>query len=163
MTFTFSEAPTGFTEADLEVIGGVISDLTATIDPLVWTAQFTGTDGFTGTGSVTVVSNSYTDASLNLGSSGTDSVTIDRTNPTVAVTIDEPSLSDGTASSLVTFTFSEAPVGFTEADLDVVGGTITGLAATVDPLVWTAQFTATDGFTGTGSVAVVSIATRMRR
>ena len=50
----------------------------------------------------------------------------------------------------MTFTFSEAPVGFTEADLDVVGGTITGLAATVDPLVWTVQFTATDGFTGTG-------------
>ena len=36
--------------------------LAATVDPLVWTAQFTATDGFTGTGSVTVVSDSYTDA-----------------------------------------------------------------------------------------------------
>ncbi|MBU8874085.1 DUF4347 domain-containing protein [Reyranella sp. MMS21-HV4-11] len=156
VTFTFSEAPVGFTDADLDVVGGTISDLVATVDPLVWTAQFTATDGFAGTGSVTVVSDSYTDAALNLGGSGSDSVTVDRTNPTVTVAIAEASLSDGTASSLVTFTFSEAPVGFTDADLDVVGGTITDLVATVDPLVWTAQFTATDGFTGTGSVTVVS-------
>ncbi len=60
----------------------------------MWTAQFSATDGFTGTGSVTVVSGSYTDAALNLGGSGTDSVTIDRTNPTVTVTIAEASLSD---------------------------------------------------------------------
>jgi len=156
VTFTFSEAPTGFTDADLDVVGGTITDLVATVDPLVWTAQFTATDGFTGTGSVTVVSDSYTDTALNLGGSGSDSVTIDRTNPTVTVAVAEASLNDGTTSSLVTFTFSEAPVGFTDADLDVVGGTVTGLAATVDPLVWTAQFTATDGFTGTGSVTVVS-------
>ena len=44
--------------------------LAATVDPLVWTAQFTATDGFTGTGSVAVVSDSYTDAALNLGGSG---------------------------------------------------------------------------------------------
>jgi Ca2+-binding RTX toxin-like protein len=156
VTFTFSEEPTGFSDADLDVVGGTVTGLAATGDPLVWTAQFTATDGFTGTGSVTVVSDSYTDAALNLGGSGTDSVTIDRTNPTVAVAIAEPALSDGTASSLVTFTFSEEPVGFSDADLDVIGGTVTGLAATGDPLVWTAQFTATDGFTGTGSVAVVS-------
>ena len=136
-------------------MGGTISDLVATVDPLVWTAQFTATDGFTGTGSVTVISDSYTDAALNLGSSASDSVTIDRTNPTVTVVIADGSLSDTDSSSLVTFTFSEAPVGFTDADLDVVGGTISDLVATVDPLVWTAQFTATDGFTGTGSVTVV--------
>ncbi len=108
MTFTFSEAPTGFTEADLDVVGGVISDLTATVDPLVWTAQFTAADGFTGTGSVAVVSDSYTDASLNLGGSGSDTVTIDRTNPTVTVAIAESHIERRhVASSLVTFTFSE--------------------------------------------------------
>ncbi len=155
VTFTFREAPVGFTEADLDVVGGTISGLAATGDPLVWTAEFTATDA-SRVRLVTVASDSYTDAALNVGSSGTDSITIDRTNPTVTVAIAEASLSDGTASSLVTFSFSEAPVGFSEADLDVVGGTITGLSATGDPLVWTAEFTATDGFTGTGSVAVVS-------
>ncbi len=113
MTFTFSEAPTGFSEADLDVVGGTITGLAVTVDPLVWTAQFTATDGFAGAGSVAVISDSYTDAALNLGGSGTDSVTIDRTNPTVMVTIAESALTDGTANSLVTFTFSEAPTDFT--------------------------------------------------
>ena len=72
------------------MVGGAISDLVATVDPLVWTAQFTATDGFTGTGSVTCRgSDSYTDEALNLGGSGSDSVTIDRTNPTVTVAIAE--------------------------------------------------------------------------
>ena len=88
-----------------------MSGLMATGDPLVWTAQFAAPDGFTGTGSVTVVSDSYTDAALNLGGAGSDSVTIDRTNPTVTVVIADGSLSDTDSSSLVTFTFSEAPVG----------------------------------------------------
>ena len=38
-------------------------------------------------------------AALNLGGSGSDSVTIDRTNPTVTVAITESALSDGTTSS----------------------------------------------------------------
>ena len=79
-------------------------------------------------------------------------MTIDRLNPTVAVNIVDGSLNDGDTSSQVTFTFSEAPVGFTAADITAVGGTVTGLTATADPLVYTATFTATDGFSGTGSV-----------
>ncbi len=62
MTFTFSEVPTGFSEADLDVVGGTVTGLACDGGSLVWTAQFTATDGFTGTGSVTVVSDSYTDA-----------------------------------------------------------------------------------------------------
>ncbi len=140
VTFTFSEAPTDFSVDDLDVEGGTITGLAPTGNPLVWTAQFTADDGFSGTGSVTVVSDSYTDAALNLGGSGSDSVTIDRSNPTVTVAIADGSLSDSDASSQVTFTFSEAPTDFSVDDLDVEGGTITGLAPTGNPLVWTAQF-----------------------
>ena len=42
-------------------------------------------------------------------------------NPTVTVDIVDPSLSDSDNSSVVTFTFSEAPVDFTAADITVVG------------------------------------------
>ena len=77
-------------------------------------------------------------------------VTIDRSNPTVAVNIVDASLSDSDVSSVVTFTFSEAPVGFTASDISAVGGTVTGLAQDLvgDPSgkTWTAAFTATDGF-----------------
>ena len=93
---------------------------------------------------------------LNLGGSGSlTAVTIDRTNPTVTVN-DRRWVSQryGTANSLVTFTFSEAPTLASRTPISTWWvALITGLAATVDPLVWTAQFTATDGFTGTGSVS----------
>ncbi|MHC2273866.1 hypothetical protein ACVME8_000477 [Bradyrhizobium diazoefficiens] len=156
VTFTFSEAPVGFTAADITATHGTVTGLAATADPLVYTATFTADDGFTGTGSVSVTAASYTDAALNLGGAGTDSVTIDTDNPTVTVDIVDGALSDGDNSSVVTFTFSEAPVGFTAADITATHGTVTGLAATADPLVYTATFTADDGFTGTGSVSVTA-------
>ncbi|MCC6778660.1 MAG: hypothetical protein IT537_18865 [Hyphomicrobiales bacterium] len=155
VTFTFSEAPgASFGLGDISVVGGSLSGLTATANPLVFTATFTATDGFSGTGSVAVNNGSYSDAAGNIGSAGADTVAIDRGNPTVSVNIVDTLLSDGDTSSQVTFTFSEAPVGFTAADIAAIGGTISGLTATADPLVYTATFTATDNISGTGLVGV---------
>ena len=156
VTFTFSEAPLGFTLGDVTAVGGTVSSLTATADPLVYTATFTADDGFAGTGSVSLASGSYTDAALNAGGSGSDTVGIDRENPTVVVDIVDGTLSDGDVGSEVTFTFSEVPVGFAAGDIAIVGGTLSGLTATSDPLVYTATFTADDGFSGTGSVSLAA-------
>ena len=156
VTFTFSEAPVDFTAADITAVGGTVTGLIVTADPLVYTATFTATDGFSGTGSVSVTAGSYTDATGNPGTGGSDNVPIDTLNPTVTVDIVDPTLSDSDNSSVVTFTFSEAPVDFTAADITAVGGTVTGLIVTADPLVYTATFTATDGFSGTGSVSVTA-------
>ena len=43
VTFTFSEAPVGFTASDLTAANGIVSALTATANPLVFTATFTAT------------------------------------------------------------------------------------------------------------------------
>src|SRR4029077_15827641 len=109
VTFTFSEAPgASFTNADLTVVGGTLSTVTVDAsDPTIYTATFTATDGFSGTGSVTGNADSHPAANGNLGGTGTDSVSIDRLNPTVSVDIADTSLNDGDPSSLVTFTFSE--------------------------------------------------------
>ena len=128
MTFTFSEAPVDFTAADITAVGGTVERADrSTADPLVYTATFTATDGFSGTGSVSVTAGSYTDATGNPGTGGSDNVPIDTLNPTVTVDIVDPTLSDSDNSSVVTFTFSEAPVDFTAADITAVGGTVTGL------------------------------------
>ncbi|NMG77712.1 Ig-like domain-containing protein, partial [Aromatoleum diolicum] len=156
VTFTFSEAPVGFTAGDIVAVGGTVTNLQATADPLVFTATFTATDGFSGTASVSVANDLYTDATGNLGSGGSDTVAVDRSNPTLTVNIVDPALNDGDTSSQVTFTFSEVPVGFTAGDIVAVGGTVTNLQATADPLVYTATFTATDGFSGTASVSVAN-------
>ena len=88
---------------------------------MTYTATFTADDGFTGTGSVSVAAGSYTDAAGNPGGAGSDTVAIDTQNPTVAVDIVDGALSDGDNSSVVTFTFSEAPAGFTPSDIAADG------------------------------------------
>ncbi|MEQ1838040.1 MAG: Ig-like domain-containing protein [Candidatus Nitrotoga sp.] len=264
VTFTFSEVPTNFTVADITSVGGLITSFTSTTNSLVYTATFTATDAFSGTGSVTV-GTAWQDAAGNTGVGGSDTVAIGTVNPTVAnvtandlvitdsnvgtgtfniaVTFSEamntattPTLSFGTNvsstltltggvwstgntiytatynvtdanlltngvtvdvtgaqdangnaqqdytalaefsidtlnptvtvnivdvslnntnnSSLVTFTFSEVPTNFTVADITSVGGLITSFTPTNNSLVYTATFTATDSFSGTGSVTV---------
>ena len=153
VTFTFSEAPVDFDAADITAVGGTVSGLTVTANPLVYTATFTATDGFSGTGSVTV-GTAWQDAAGNAGVGGSDTVAIDTLNPTVAVNIVDGSLSDGDNSSEVTFTFSEAPINF-DADRHLGGRRHDQRAqVTANPLVYTATFTATDGFSNTGSVTV---------
>src|SRR5204862_110346 len=78
---------------------------------------------------------------------------IDTKNPTVAVNVVDASLSDGDDSSVVTFNFSEAPVGFTAADITATHGTISDFAM-VDATHYTATFTADDGFEGSATVSV---------
>jgi|GEM_PF-3555034 len=70
VTFTFSEAPSGFDTSDISVAGGTLTNLTQnSSDPKVWTATFTqsGTDA----PSISVANDSYTDLAGNKGSGAT--------------------------------------------------------------------------------------------
>src|SRR4051812_37975770 len=93
------------------------------VDATHSTATVTAVDGFTGTGTVSLAAGSYTDAALNLGGAGSDSVTIDTENPTVVVKIGRGARRESDSNSLVTFAFSEAPgASFTAADIVVSAG-----------------------------------------
>jgi hypothetical protein len=74
ISFAFSEVPTGFAAADITTTGGTITGLAVSTDPKVYTATFTPTGGSTGTASITVAANSYTDAAGNNGGAGTTPV-----------------------------------------------------------------------------------------
>jgi len=86
VTFTFSQAPVGFDLGDISATGGVVTNLVATADPLVFTATFTANAGFEGTGSVTVAAGSYTNAAGNAGTAGADNVGIDTAAPVPTIT-----------------------------------------------------------------------------
>src|SRR5439155_1341712 len=162
LTFPFSEAPgSSFTESDIQVTAGLAltAGSLAMIDATHYTATVTATDGFTGTGTVSLAAGSYTDASGNAGGAGSDSVPIDTANPTAFVYIVDTSRSDIDNSSQATFALSHAPVScFTELDIQVTAG----LAPTPGPPAFTAPrpsdltVTATDGFTGTGTVSLAA-------
>ena len=72
-------------------------------------------------GSVSVAG-SYTDIAGNAAAAGSDTVTIDRINPTVTVNIVDTLLNDADTSSLVTFTFSEATTNFAIGDIVASAG-----------------------------------------
>ncbi|VCY88260.1 hypothetical protein BANRA_01744 [Acinetobacter baumannii] len=154
ITFTFSEAVTGFDVSDIAVVGGTLGALTTT-DNITWTAVFTP-DG-TGTApSISVADNTYTDLAGNLGTGdvldGTDGFVVDIVPPTLAITTDDLALAAGESAN-ITFTFSEAVTGFDVSDITVVGGTLTGLTTT-DNITWTAVFTPD----GTGTAPSIAVA-----
>ncbi|NUG51611.1 type I secretion C-terminal target domain-containing protein [Acinetobacter lactucae] len=88
ISFTFSEAVTGFDASDIAVVGGSLTGLTTT-DNITWTAVFTP-DG-TGTApSISVADSTYTDLAGNLGTGdvldGTDGFIVDLVAPVVGFT-----------------------------------------------------------------------------
>ncbi|MEJ6018158.1 retention module-containing protein [Aeromonas caviae] len=100
VTFTFSEKVTGFELGDLTVVGGTVTGLTTSDGGKTWTATFTPDANFTGTASVTVKENSYTDLAGNKGTGGSDSAATDTEAtgaPTVVITEDVNN--DGTISN----------------------------------------------------------------
>ncbi|MGV0820932.1 Ig-like domain-containing protein [Martelella sp. AMO21009] len=84
VTFTFSEAVTGFDASDVSVGNGTLSNLTK-VNDTTWTA--TVTPNATGDVTVAVGDGSYTDLAGNPGTPGSDSEAFDRTAPTVGVEI----------------------------------------------------------------------------
>jgi serralysin len=72
--------PVGFTEADIHVSSGLTLVAGSLVqdagNPLLWTATVNATDNFSGTGTVTVNTGDYTDASGNAGTGGSDTVSI---------------------------------------------------------------------------------------
>lgn len=157
ITFTFSEAPVGFSATDVVATEGTLSGLSVTADAKVYTATFTPTPNLaSGNASITVAAGSYTDAAGNAGGSGAaPAIAIDTLAPTVTVTRDADALKIGETAT-ITFSFSEVPSGFDAADITAVGGAVSNLTVTGNPAVYTATFTPTAGFEGNASLSVAA-------
>jgi uncharacterized repeat protein (TIGR02059 family) len=162
-TVVFSEAVTGFTDADVAVTG------TAGLGGITKTVTGSGTtynvevSGVTGNGTVTasVAASGAQDAAGNTSAASTstdNTVTLDTTAPTV--TINQASgQADATNNGTINYTvvFSEAVIGFTDADVAVTGTaglggitkTVTGSGTTYNVEV--------SGVTGNGTV-IASVA-----
>ncbi|RMW09198.1 Flagellar hook-length control protein fliK, partial [Pseudomonas amygdali pv. tabaci] len=142
VTITFSEAVSGFTNADLTVVNGTLSTVT-TSNNIVWTATFTPTNNITDSTNVITLDNTgVTDAAGNTGSGTTTSnnYAIDTQRPTANILVADASLTAG-ETSLVTITFSEAVSGFTNADLTVPNGTLSTVTSSDGGITWTATYT----------------------
>nr|WP_321241355.1 Ig-like domain-containing protein [uncultured Tolumonas sp.] len=145
VTITFSEAVTGFTNADLTVANGTLSAVSSSDGGITWTATLTPTASTTdATNLITLDNTGVTDAAGNAGSGSTDSnnYAIDTARPTASIVVADNALSVG-ETSLVTITFSEAVTSFTNADLTVANGTLSAVSSSDGGITWTATLTPT--------------------
>src|SRR5262249_53521021 len=161
ITFTFSEAVTGFDNNDVSVTNGQLSLITK-VDDTHYTAVFTPTGGAdTQTATIQVVASGSgtTSGTDTLGNPGLARHTLSTTEaskgPTVPVTGTPPPYT-ALFPSTITFTFSEAVTGFDNADVSVTGGTLSTITQ-VDATTYTAVFTPAAGVdTQTATVQVVA-------
>jgi Domain of unknown function (DUF4347)/Bacterial Ig-like domain len=155
VTITFSEAVTGFTNADLTIANGTLTAVSSSDGGVTWTATFTPTSAITDATNLITLDNSGVQGSQsgNVGSGTTDSnnYAIDTQRPTATVVVADSALGVG-QTSLVTITFSEAVSGFTNADLTIANGTLTAVSSSDGGVTWTATFTPTAGITDTTNV-----------
>ena len=158
VTFTFNEAVTGFTNADLTIVNGTLTAVTSANAGLTWTATFTPTAALTDPTNVITLNNTLVnDLAGNAGAGTTSSpnYAIDNVSPTVTITMTDAALKAG-ETSLVTFTFSEAVTGFTNADLTIASGTLTAVASVNGGVTWTATFTPTANLSDTTNVITLN-------
>ncbi|KOF01330.1 hypothetical protein OB69_18170, partial [Roseivirga seohaensis subsp. aquiponti] len=74
VTITFSEAVTGFANADLTIANGTLSAVSSADGGITWTATFTPTAGVTdATNVITLDNTGVSDAAGNAGTGTTDS------------------------------------------------------------------------------------------
>ncbi|RMP79917.1 BNR repeat-containing glycosyl hydrolase [Pseudomonas syringae pv. actinidiae] len=143
VTITFSEAVSGFTNADLSIANGTLSAVTSSDGGITWTATLTPTSGISSaSNSVTLNNGGVTDLAGNAGSGLTlsNNYAIDQTRPTASIVLADNALSAG-ETSLVTITFSEAVSGFDNSDLNVPNGTLSTVSSNDGGITWTATFT----------------------
>ncbi|SMQ27780.1 protein of unknown function [Pseudomonas helmanticensis] len=158
VTITFSEAVSGFTNADLTIANGTLTAVSSADGGITWTATFTPSANVTdATNLVTLDNTGVADLAGNAGSGTTDSnnYSIDTQRPTATIVIADPSLSAG-ETSLVTITFSEAVSGFSNADLTVPNGTLTAVNSADGGITWTATFTPTVGVNDTSNIITLA-------
>src|SRR5450830_202726 len=146
VTITFSEAVSGLTAAAFTVAdGSPLSGLSSSDGGITWTGTLTATAGASHTGDViTLNKTAVTDGAGNAGSGTTNSNTyaVDTQRPTATIVFSNPIMGIG-QTSLVTFTFSEAVTGFSNADLTLTNGTLSSVSSSDGGTTWTATFTPT--------------------
>lgn len=143
VTITFSEAVTGFSNADLSVANGTLNGLSSSDGGITWTATLTPrADTTDSTNVITLDLTGVADAGGNPGAGTVDSdgYAVDTTRPTGTVVVADTELRAG-ESARVTITFSEPVVAFTLADLTVQNGTLSTLVSVDGGITWTAQLT----------------------
>lgn len=147
VTFTFSEPVTGFTNADLTIANGVLTEVSSNDGGKTWTATFTPDAGKEDlTNVITLDNTGVRDLLGNAGTGTTNSgnYVVDTVRPTAGIVIDDTNLTAGETTT-VTITFSEQVTGLEIGDFDVQNGSLSNLQPIDGGKTWTATLTPAAG------------------
>ncbi|PWF41124.1 Ig-like domain-containing protein, partial [Massilia glaciei] len=125
------------------VANGTLGAVSSADGGVTWSATFTPTVGIADTSNlITLAKAGVSDGAGNAGSGNASSnnYAIDTARPSAAIAVADNALSAG-ETSLVTFTFSEAVTGFTNADLTIANGTLSAVSSLDGGVTWSATFT----------------------
>ncbi len=146
-TFTFSEPVTDFTLQDITIAGGIPAGALTTVSTSVYTLDITPTAGVTGNVTVDVAAGAVTDSFGNPSTVALQSIqAVDMKAPTVVISMNDAVVTAGDAP-IITFTFSEAVLGFDGSDLNLssANGTINNLFSGDGGVIYTGTFAPTAG------------------
>ncbi len=162
VTFNFSEPVMNFSNADVTVENGTLTNLTSANGGRTWTATFTPNANATDPSNrITVNLTTLTDLLGNAGIAmkGSANYVVDTRRPTLTrVVFTDNRLAAG-ETSLVTFSFSEAVKNFSNADLTVVNGTLSSVSSVNGGLTWTATYTPNANISVASNVITVNMTT----
>ena len=145
VTITFSEAVTGFADADVTAPNGTLSTFSSADGGVTWAATYTpNTDVEDATNQI-ALGTTYTDAGGNAGTAANSAnFAIDTKLPTVSVTDNVAGTVNAATSSITyTYTFSEAVSGLTAGDFVVTDGAISSVSGS--GTAWTVVVTPAPG------------------
>ncbi|MBC3875799.1 Ig-like domain-containing protein [Undibacterium flavidum] len=143
LTVQFSEAVTNFSNADLSIENGALSQLESTNGGTTWTATFTPAISTSDASNVIVLNNTtYTDLNGNIGTgtSSSSNYSVDTLRPAATISLNDNNLLLGETAN-VSFSFNRPVTGFTNADLTVENGSLSAVTSTDGGLTWSAIFT----------------------
>ena len=153
ITFTLSESSTGFALNDVNVSAGTLSAFagSGTSYTATWEPPASGS----GTASISVAANKFTDAAGNQNTASTTlSVVWNADRPSVEITrTGSGTVGSGQTASL-TFTLSESSTNFVVGDVTVSSGTLSAFAGS--GASYTATWTPPATGSGTASVSVAA-------
>ncbi|MFC0252221.1 Ig-like domain-containing protein [Massilia consociata] len=162
VTFTFTEAVTGFTVDDVTVPNGTLSNLASSDGGITWTATLTPAAGASGAGNVLTlhyagIANLAGNAGV--GTASSPGYAVDTVRPSLAssITISDTALKIGD-SATVTFTFTEAVAGFTVDAVTVANGSLSNLSTSDGGITWTATLAPDAGVSSAGNVLTLDYA-----
>ncbi|MBY0239655.1 MAG: Ig-like domain-containing protein, partial [Burkholderiaceae bacterium] len=158
VTFTFSEAVTGLSMADITVANGTLSALASSDGGLTWTATLTPASAVEDTSNLITLDHAgFADSAGNAGSGSTSSTnyTVDTKRPTATISMADATLTAGETTS-VTITFSEAVTGLTSADFTLGNGTLSTPTTADNGVTWNATFTPSASVDATSNIIVLN-------